>query len=313
MTAPRGQRGVALITALLAVALVTVLAVELVSRQHMDIRRTQNLLARDQAYAYARGVEEWAIAMLVEDRRQNDHAVDHLNEPWAQAITPPPFEGATMRLRLEDLQGRFNINTLVTGPGEDDETAGEQLTALLLALEIEPPLVQAAADWIDVAPEVRFPDGAGDDWYSRLDPPYRVANRPMASASELRLVREVDDAQWRRMAPYVTALPEATPINVNTAPPPVLQAVAPGLSADAAEDLAADRPEDGWESVDAFLAHPAVAGAALEPGHLSVGSNYFLLRSEISLGRVTIRTESVVYRQGETGGAVIMRRQGFFD
>lgn len=313
MTAPQRQRGVALITALLAVALVTILAVELVSRQHLDIRRTQNLLARDQATVYARGVEEWAIAMLVEDRQQNDEAVDHLNEPWAQAITPPPFEGATMQLRLEDLQGRFNLNNLVTGPGEDDPAATDQLAALMLGLEIEPAFLQALTDWIDVAPDVRFPDGAGDDWYSRLDPPYRVANRPMTSASELRLVRAVDDADWRRMAPYVTALPEATPINVNTAPAPVLQAIAPGLSADAAEDLAADRPEDGWESVDAFLAHPALAGNDIAAERLGVGSNYFLLRSEIALGRVTVRSESIIYRQGETGGGVLLRRQGFFD
>ncbi|WP_290651308.1 type II secretion system minor pseudopilin GspK [Aquisalimonas sp.] len=306
------QRGVALITALLAVAIVTILAVELTTRQHLDIRRTQNLLARDQAYTYALGVERWALSMLMEDRRQNDDGVDHLNEFWAQELTPPPFEGATMRLRMQDLQGRFNLNNLVTGPGEDAEEAMAQLTGLLRGLDVEAAFVQAAADWIDVAPDIRFPDGAGDDVYSRLDPPYRTANRPMISASELRLVRGVEDSDWRAVAAFVTALPERTPINVNTAPPEVLRGLAPGLSMDAAESLAAGRPDDGWQSVDDFLAQSALAGREIDAAGLSVGSNYFLLQSEIELGRVTIRSESVLYRPSEHGGQVILRRQGFF-
>ncbi len=313
MTGRQHQRGVALLTALLAVAIVTILAVELVTRQHMDVRRTQNLLARDQAYTYSLAVERWALSMLLEKRREEDTPVDHLNELWAEELTPPPFEGAQMRLRMEDLQGRFNLNNLVAEPGADDETAVQRFSQLLLNLEVEPVFAQAATDWIDIAPDVRFPDGAGDDWYSRLNPPYRVANRPMVSATELRLVREVEDEDWQRVAPYVTALPEPTPVNVNTAPPAVLRSLVPDLSEDAAESLAGDRPDDGWESVEDFLAHPSLAGQDIDEGTLSVASDYFLLRSEIDLGRVTLRNESVLYRQGEAGGQVILRRQGFFD
>ena len=313
MTAPRHrQRGVALITAMLAVAIVTVLAVDLTTRQHLDVQRTQNTLARDQAYFYALGVESWALSMLVEKRQESDDAIDHINEPWAQELTPPPFEGAQMRLRMEDLQGRFNVNSLVDEPGTDNEQAMEQFARLLTGLEVEPAFVQAAADWIDIAPDVRFPDGADDDYYSRLDPPYRTANRPMVSASELRLVSGVEDDAWRAVAPYVTALPETTPINVNTAPPEVLRSLASGLSLSGAESLAEDRPDDGWETVDEFLAHPAMAGQNIEQDRLSVGSDYFLLRSEVNLGRVTIRSESVLYRQGDSGGQVILRRQGYF-
>ena len=44
------QRGVALITALLVVALATVAAVAMATRQQLDIRRTGNLLHGEQAY-----------------------------------------------------------------------------------------------------------------------------------------------------------------------------------------------------------------------------------------------------------------------
>ena len=50
-------RGVALLTALLVVALVTVAAVAMVARQSLDIHRTANVLDADRAWqvAYAAG------------------------------------------------------------------------------------------------------------------------------------------------------------------------------------------------------------------------------------------------------------------
>ena len=55
------QRGVALITALLVIALVVVVAVAMASRQQIDIRRSANILDADQAYELALGVEAWEI------------------------------------------------------------------------------------------------------------------------------------------------------------------------------------------------------------------------------------------------------------
>lgn len=54
------QTGVALITAMLVVALASVAAVAMTSRQQLDIRRTGNILHADQAYLYALGGELWA-------------------------------------------------------------------------------------------------------------------------------------------------------------------------------------------------------------------------------------------------------------
>ena len=47
MAERKRQRGIALITALLVLAIATIAAVEIANRQHLDIRRTQNTLARD--------------------------------------------------------------------------------------------------------------------------------------------------------------------------------------------------------------------------------------------------------------------------
>ena len=61
---PRGQRGVALVTALLVVSLATVAAVAMAMRQQIDVRRTANLLHGEQAYAYAVAAESWARVIL---------------------------------------------------------------------------------------------------------------------------------------------------------------------------------------------------------------------------------------------------------
>ena len=80
------------------------------------------------------------------------------------------------------------------------------------AVRIDPEgLVAAVRGWIDTEVE--------DDWYLLQDPPYRPANRLLVSAGELRMVRGVDEAAYRALAPHVTALPATgTALNVMAAP-----------------------------------------------------------------------------------------------
>lgn len=306
------QRGVALITAMLVVAIATVLSVQLMGRQLYDIRRTQNILERDQAYHYSLAAEAWAKEILVAHRRDEDNAVDHRNELWAQPIVPPPFEGVQLNLQIQDLQGRLNVNSLVSPEGQANESEQRRFQRLIQQRQADETLVPAIMDWIDPDVEVRFPGGAEDDHYSRLDPPYRPANQAMASVTELRLVRDVDDELYRALSPLLTALPEhATPVNVNTASPDVLRTIADGLSDTEAESLVESMPDEGFASVEEFLQAGSLAGRDVWEEGLSVGSNWFLLRVEVGLGRTRLRTESVIHR-GDGGGArTVMRRQGF--
>ncbi len=63
----RAQRGVALITAVLIVALATILAVNVVYRGMLDQRRAGTLFALDQAFEVALGAEAWAADVLQRD------------------------------------------------------------------------------------------------------------------------------------------------------------------------------------------------------------------------------------------------------
>lgn len=300
------QRGVALITALLVVALATVAAVAMAARQQLDVRRTANLLDGDQAYAYALGVESWARVVLTRDEAQ----VDRLDEDWAKRLSPIAVQGGQVDGFISDLQGRFNLNNLIAQDGQQISEADlRYFQRLLRVLEIDDQLAIAMLDWIDADFETRFPAGAEDDYYLSLQPPYRAANRRFQNISELRLVKGVTPEIWSRLAPYISALPERTVLNVNTAQAPLLAALSEELSLRDGEQLVTARGEGGYDALGDFLGQELFAGREIEEGMLDIKSSYFLLRGEIDVGTARSQLFSVLHRN-KTGVRTLARTQG---
>lgn len=303
------QRGVALITALLVVALATVAAVAMASRQQLDVRRTANLLDGDQAYLYALGVESWGRVALARDARDNQ--VDKLDEGWAKRLSPIAVPGGQVDGFVSDLQGRFNLNNLLTAEGQPSEADVRYFQRLLRVLELNEQLTVAIIDWLDPDFDTRFPEGAEDDYYLSTETPYRAANRPFQSISELRLVKGVTAEVWNKLAPFVSALPGRTVLNINTAPAPLLAALVEEFGARDGEQLAEARGEGGYDAVNDFLSQDAFAGRdtnAIQP-LLGTASKYFLVRAEITVGTARTRLFSVAERQN-TGVRILTRTQG---
>ncbi|HHH44663.1 MAG TPA: general secretion pathway protein GspK [Gammaproteobacteria bacterium] len=305
----RQQRGVALVTALLVVAVATVAAVAMATRQQMDIRRTGSLLHSEQAYAFSLGAESWARVVLARDKR--DSKIDTLYEDWS---TQPPVsvvEGGSITGRILDLQGRFNLNNLVDGNGVADQDAIARYKRLLRRLELEESLADALADWIDSNIDVRFPDGAEDETYLGVAPPYRAANRLLADVSELRLVKGYEPDMIDKLRPFVAALPEVTPLNVNTASAEVLSTVAENMSLADGKSLVETRGEDGFETVAKFTQQNELSGKQqLTTAQLSVESDWFLMVSEANIGLSRARLASLIQRTDK--GTLVIRRQREF-
>ena len=221
------QRGVALITAVLIVALATILAVNVTFRGMVDQRRSANLFAFDQGFEVALGAEAWAADFLRQDAQETQQ--DHLGESWAQSMPPLPIDEGigTVEGRLEDLQGRFNLNSLVNAmDGTPNEDAIAQLERILTILKLEPTWAVAIADWIDADVNPGFPDGAEDTIYTGMDPPHLAANMPITRTSELLVLPEFGIERYRILQPYITALPVGTKLNVCTAKDVVLDSLA---------------------------------------------------------------------------------------
>jgi general secretion pathway protein K len=315
MKTRNSQAGVALLTALLVVALATVAAVSMTTRQQLDVRRTGNLLHSEQAWAYVLGAESWARVVLARDAR--DSKVDNLAEDWAIQVPASLVEGGSVIGRVIDLQGRFNVNSLVVN-GEADAPAVERYKRLLQALELDESLADALVDWLDTDINSRFPGGAEDESYQLLQPAYRAANRLMADISELRLVKGYDEKVMGKLlggasgAPLVTALPASTAINVNTATAEVLTTLANGLTVSDGEAMIEARGDDGFETIEDLLRLPVLAGRQVDPQSLAVQSQWFLLVSEANVGQGRVKLASLLQRDTSTT-RVIRRQREFFD
>ena len=308
------QRGIALITALLLVSIATIAAVTLAARQQYDLRRTGNLLDGDQAYAYAEGVESWARLILARDAE--DNSTDHLREVWATQLAPVPVPGGQINGRIRDAQGRFNLNNLVGDGGGENPLALERYRRLLTLLQLPPELADSLLDWLDPDIELRL-NGAEDTEYLLETPPYRAANRRLNSPSELYYVQGYDAEAVQRLRPFVTALPQATALNVNTLVVPadqprpyvLLQMLVEGMGESEARQLVAGRGEDGYDSVDAFAREPALAGRDLALEGLAVSSGYFVVEAEVDIGTARARLFSLLQRDGQAL-AVLQRTRG---
>lgn len=300
------QGGVALLTALLVVALATLLLLGLAEQNALLQARTAYLLRAEQAYRYAQGLEGIARLALHDDWLDAP-GISSRSDRWAQALPPLPVPGGRVWGRLEDLDGRFNLNSLIGPQGEVDALAVDRFERLLRRLGLDPAIAAQALDWIDADGETRR-DGAEDLHYLQQSPPYRAANRPFVDVSELRLLRSVDDQAWQRLAPEVSAREPGAGINVNTASVAVLMALAENLSREQAERLHADG-HARFGSVGDFVAELEGLGVVVDPRGLQVGSRWFQARAWVELDERVYEVHSLMLRDGAEL-RVLQRRLG---
>lgn len=125
--APRHQRGVAVITALVVVAAATVAIAGMLWRQSVAVRKVENQAALSQSRWLARGAVDWVRVVLREDARISQ--ADHLAELWAVPLAPTRVgpngvvstdagdpNTALISGRVRDAQARFNLTNLVVIP-----------------------------------------------------------------------------------------------------------------------------------------------------------------------------------------------------
>jgi general secretion pathway protein K len=305
----RRQRGVALITAILIMALVTTLVFSLEWDNSLDLRRTYVAMYREEAIQAALGAESWVLGIIRQDMEDSD--TDHLGEIWASELPVLPLgsEGDSIQGeiygQIQDLQGRFNVNNLIDQQGEVDQASLEQFQRLLAALGIDVRFAGMTADWIDADREAGFPDGAEDSIYTGIVPPYRTANQILTSTSELAALEGMDKATFDTLLPHIVALPGRTAINVNTATGPVLQSLDEEISVGDVEGMLAERLEAGFADIDnAFAQWPELTGLITDT------SDFFQLKVVVRVDTVRITHFSLLERGPQGDVTPILRSLG---
>jgi general secretion pathway protein K len=247
--------------------------------------------------------------VLRKDRE--DSQTDHFGENWAQPIPALPVDGGAVRGALEDMQARFNLNTLITDDGTVNELAVARFERLLEGAGADRRWARIMADWLDSDTVPGFPEGAEDGNYLSQNPPYRAANGPVTTISELMALPGMTLEEYLRIRPYVAALPLGSKINVCTASAPVLAAlVQGGTDFGDADSLKANRKNGCFPTLEDLQ---ATLGAdeyqALQPA-ISDSSNWFRAVTAVSIGTSELTLYSLIERNSAGGGRTVLRSIG---
>lgn len=295
------QRGLALITAVLVVAIVATVATTLALGEQVWLRQSQNMNDRAQANSLRQGATTYAALLLGREGALNQ--IDHLGEVWAQPLPPLPVEDGMIAFEVEDAQGRFNLNNMVrAGAPSGPDIAMFQ--RLLTSLRLDPAISEALVDWLDPDSNTR-PGGAEDTEYLSLSQPYRAANQPLQSVDELRLVKGFSDKVVKALRPYVTALPGATTVNVNTASDKVLEALFTNPPVAALKQLLESRKTQPFMNPGEFTAR-LPAGTTTDVTY-GINTGHFLVTIGIRYGRLQRQTLALIQRTG--GKATVLWHQ----
>ena len=303
------ERGAALLSILLLVAVLAVIAATTLDRLTLSTKLSVNGNALAQARMYSYAAENIAAARI-EDLLARDAAQTTLAGGWlgAPQTLPIPVGSATVTVR--DAGNCFNLNSLVSeneGQYQASAAGQEQFISLMVVLGIDEntarPVTAAAADWAD-SDSAPLINGAEDEAYRSAAKPYLAANRLYAHSSELRAVKGVNPAIYSKLRGWICALPDAelSPLNVNTLLPeqaPLLAMLFPPakLSPIVARTYLAKRPASGYGSLIRFWEAPelvALQPSPLVQGQVKLTSKYFLLDTQVSLGDLRLQGEAMI-------------------
>lgn len=310
------QKGLALMTVLLVFAIVSVMAIQMLNRQSSDVERTANMLALQQARSYAFGVEAAARSGLFLDWKANKK-VDHLQEKWNKPLTLP-LEPGVASIKIKDPQGRFNLNSL-SPMASHHKLQQKRFKKLLSLLDLDTKYADLWARWLNKASQE-------DDRYLSQEPAYKAAYQPCQHPSELMLLEDFGNKEFRTLEPYVTCLPYNTVLNINTASDYVLASLSSDYNLADGKNMIAARGKKGFASVDDFWqldiikqqvekaksAGSKKAGSVFvdkwEKTDFSVYTEYFEVFAKIQFANRIATAESLIKRQHNDGKMHTLRR-----
>ncbi|MBL7481004.1 type II secretion system minor pseudopilin GspK [Legionella bononiensis] len=266
-------RGGALLTALFIMTLVAIVATAMSTRLQLDIYRTRLIIIHDKLYLASQAVTFWSLGELNNKKNKfikvDDQGMVDAFPKNRESIYPQ----VTLSGGLYDLQARFNLNNLVdkkfTLPfinllGMVDSNANS-MDKINLAMALK--------NWLMTYDLSRGKD-IYTSYYHSQKPAYNPSHQLMKSRSEFRLVKDVTAPLFLALEPYITVLPETTPININTAPKKLLMSLGNGLSDAQSNELIMARGETGIEDLKDI--DELIKKIDLPSEQITIESKYFL-------------------------------------
>ncbi len=304
--APRRQRGVAIITALLLTTLAVTIVASLFWMQQVQVRSMENQRLHLQTKWILRGGIDLARLTLRQDG-QDRPTYTSLLSVWAtpleetrldQYVERDRVEGenfdATLSGRIIDATSRYNLSNLAVGPAIDPLQLA-MYRRLLTHLQINPALAQKTAQAVaDGAPPA--PVALGEP-----QPPARsTVPMGLTQLDDLLAIPGYTLADVNKLREVAIVLPEgATPVNVNTAPAEVIAALVEGYSVAQANSLIMRRKQADFRDTSGFIGqlHGVPQTSHPDARLYDVKSEWFLVRSRVRLDRAALDAESLIKRE----------------
>ncbi len=307
---PSRQRGIALLVAILLVAMGTLIAASIAYENAKTARYGAATFAFEQSVLVAEAAETLAAWGLREVKR-SDNMHTYIGQGWDKPVGPVEVVPDVMlTASLDDMQGRFNLNSLVKTDGTPDPVTFAAFQQLLASVGIEPKWAGYIVDWIDPDIVPSNPDGAEDSVYLGQSPPYRTPNMYITSATELLALPGFGHDRYQKLEPFITALPVDAKINVCTAPGAVLDAFIPGRQEFGLDPqgLVKNRQAAGGCFPKLTDYQAAFGGAKQFPAdRFAETSSYFKLTSYITIGTTEFNLYSLLYQDASGNSRAILR------
>jgi general secretion pathway protein K len=268
------ENGVILIALLWILVALSVIALSFSRESFVEVAAARNTQSLEKAYFIARAGIVSTVYRLMQKRRFPSVQLGELQDtpdPLELGIVTGNFGGGSYRVEIQDESGKINVNTV----------SEEQLRLLIDACGIDKQdgdiIADSILDWRDRDALYRL-NGAEDDYYQSLDPPYMAGNGRIETLEELLLIRGITPD-------YFYGYPARTPegnvtyryglsryftvystrsqsrINVNYAHLPVLMSI-PGMLPQAAQMIYKRRLEKPFRNIAEISREiPAALGA----------------------------------------------------
>lgn len=308
------QDGIAIVVVMWIILVLSLLISGFAFRMHVETQVASFGRKELKAQMLARsGIEVARMQLILDEKSPTDAGFDSLGQAWSTneiLYVNHSLGDGTYNVKVFDEERKLPANALQR----------EQWKRLMDVLEIDPlegdVIVDSILDWTD-EDDLHQLNGAEDDYYSKLEPPYRAKNGPLDRIEELLLVRGVTKELFEG-TPAVESEPGRAglrelltttsngKVNVNTASAPVLQTIFGLDDTQVAAILARRDGQDGapgteddqpFRSAGDFVPLLGTHDAKLN-NFVTVQSEFFRVESTGQWGGVKHTISVVLHRQG---------------
>lgn len=271
----RDSKGVILIALLWILTALSVIALSFSREGFVEVAAARNTRQLEDAYYIARAGLVATVYQLIQKRfipPLKQLELQKEPDPLELGIVTGKFGDGEYVVDLQDESAKINLNLVM------EEQLRRSLDAIGIPRHDADIIADSILDWRDVDSAHRL-NGAEDDYYQSLNPPYRAKNGRLDTVEELLLIRGVTPDYYYGhsekapdgsivykygMSRCFTVYSTTTRININYAPIPVLMSI-PGMTPQMAQAIYDQRKVKPFANVNevAQQAHVSIGATTL--------------------------------------------------